>query len=44
MGILLPIPERISLLMAQRLARHVSPSTTAIYTHAAEEQLWEGIR
>jgi integrase len=32
------------LFLAQRFARHVSPLTTVIYTHASDEELREGIR
>ncbi|MGH9867997.1 MAG: tyrosine-type recombinase/integrase [Candidatus Polarisedimenticolia bacterium] len=33
-----------NLFLAQRFARHASPLTTIIYTHPADEELWEGIR
>ena len=32
------------LFLAQRFARHASPLTTIVYTHPADEELWEGIR
>ena len=32
------------LFLAQRFARHASPLTTIIYTHASDEELQEGIR
>ena len=32
------------LFLAQRFARHVSPLTTVIYTHASDEDLREGVR
>lgn len=32
------------LFLAQRFARHVSPLTTTIYTHPADEELYQGIR
>jgi integrase len=32
------------LFLAQRFARHVSPLTTTIYTHPADEELYAGIR
>jgi len=33
-----------NLFLAQRFARHASPLTTIVYTHPADEELWEGIR
>ena len=33
-----------NLFLAQRFARHASPLTTIIYTHPADEELWEGVR
>ena len=33
-----------NLFLAQRFARHASPITTIIYTHPADEELWEGVR
>ncbi len=32
------------LFLAQRFARHASPLTTIVYTHPADEELYEGIR
>jgi integrase/recombinase XerC len=32
------------LFLAQRLARHVSPLTTVIYTHPSDEELRDGVR
>ena len=32
------------LFLAQRFARHVSPSTTTIYTHPSDQELWQGVR
>lgn len=32
------------LFLAQRFARHASPLTTLLHTHAADEELWEAIR
>src|SRR5262245_56843357 len=32
------------LFLAQRFARHASPLTTIIYTHPADEELYEGVR
>ena len=32
------------LFLAQRFARHASPLTTIVYTHPADEELWEGVR
>jgi integrase len=32
------------LFLAQRFARHASPLTTVIYTHATDEDLREGVR
>jgi integrase/recombinase XerC len=32
------------LFLAQRFARHASPLTTVIYTHASDEELREGVR
>ena len=32
------------LFLAQRFARHVSPLTTVIYTHASDEELLNGVR
>ncbi len=32
------------LFLAQRFARHVSPLTTTIYTHPADEELYAGVR
>jgi integrase/recombinase XerC len=32
------------LFLAQRFARHASPLTTVIYTHASDEDLREGVR
>ncbi len=29
---------------AQRVARHVRPLTTTIYTHPSDQELWQGIR
>lgn len=37
-------PAARDLLLAQRFARHASPLTTIIYTHPADEELYEGIR
>ena len=33
-----------NLFLAQRFARHASPLTTIVYTHPADEELWEGVR
>jgi site-specific recombinase XerC len=33
-----------NLFLAQRFARHASPLTTIVYTHPADEELYEGIR
>lgn len=33
-----------NLFLAQRFARHASPLTTVIYTHASDEELREGVR
>ena len=35
---------RTSIGLAQRFARHASPLTTIVYTHPADEELWEGVR
>jgi len=32
------------LILTQRAARHASPSTTSIYTHASAEELWESVK
>ena len=32
------------LFLAQRFARHVSPLTTTVYAHPADDDLWQGIR
>ena len=32
------------LFLAQRFARHASPLTTVVYTHPADEELYEGVR
>jgi site-specific recombinase XerC len=32
------------LFLAQRFARHASPLTTIVYTHPADEELYEGVR
>jgi hypothetical protein len=48
--ILLPLPrachrgEPRDLFLAQRIARHVSPLTTTVYTHPSEEEVWEKVR
>jgi len=33
-----------NLFLAQRFARHASPLTTIVYTHPADEELYEGVR
>ncbi len=33
-----------NLFLAQRFARHASPLTTSVYTHPADEELYEGAR
>ena len=33
-----------NLFLAQRFARHASPLTTIVYTHPADDELWEGVR
>ena len=35
--------EELDLFLAQRFARHASPLTTVIYTHASDEDLREGV-
>jgi site-specific recombinase XerC len=32
------------LFLAQRLARHVSPLTTTIYTHPSDQEMWQRVR
>ncbi len=32
------------LFLAQRFARHVSPLTTAVYTHPSDQEMWERVR
>ena len=32
-----------NLFLAQRFARHASPLTTIVYTHPADEELYEGV-
>ena len=33
-----------NLFLTQRFARHASPLTTIVYTHPADEELYEGVR